>query len=182
MALQPGKLLIASPKLIDPNFHRTVILCFQSNPEGAAGLVLNRPTPVGVSEIWENVSTKTCPLTQPIYWGGPVEGPLMVLHSRLMLAEISLLPCVLFSVDREHLVTIVEEAKEPIRLFSGYSGWGPGQLDNEILEGSWLVADTHESFVFSDPDTQWKRACESFGAEVLFKGQRIRPPSDPLLN
>ncbi len=182
MTLHPGKLLIASPKLIDPNFYRTVILCFQFNEDGAAGLVLNRPTPVGVGEVWENVSTNPCPLSQPIFWGGPVEGPLMILHSRLMLAEISLLPCVLFSVDREHVVSIVEDGKQPVRLFSGYSGWGPGQLDAEILEGSWFVSDTNEAFVFSDPDTQWKRACQLLGEEVLFKGLGIRLSGDPLLN
>lgn len=181
MLLKPGKLLIASPKLLDENFYRSVVLLFQHDEEGAAGVVLNRVTNVSIGKVWETISSQPCPIEQMIHWGGPVQGPLMALHGRLMMAEIALLPKVLFSVDREHVVAIVEEAHSPLRLFSGYAGWGPQQLEGEIAEGSWYVVEVDDQFVFSDPESQWKRACESLGMQILFPGLLVKP-QDPWLN
>lgn len=182
MEPQVGSLLIASPHLLDPNFFRSVVLLFQYDEEGAAGLVLNRPLQVSTNEIWPQISPNACAVQAPVYGGGPVGGPLMALHSRLMYSEICCLACVLFSVDRDHVVAVVEEGKPPLRIFSGYAGWGPGQLEREIQEGSWMITATSDSFVFSEPDTQWRRACDSLGRQIVFGDHSVRPRIDPLLN
>ena len=69
-----GHLLVASPKLVDPNFFHTVVLLVQHNQEGALGLVLNRPLQTTVQEMWQEVGESQCEVDQPLHQGGPCEG------------------------------------------------------------------------------------------------------------
>src|SRR5687767_11112387 len=83
-----GQLLIASPKLVDPNFFHTVILLVQHNDEGALGLVLNRPLRTTVKEMWREVAEdEECEVEGPLHQGGPCEGALMVVHADAAEAE-----------------------------------------------------------------------------------------------
>jgi len=67
-----GSLLIATPDLVDPNFHRTVVLLLLHSEEGAMGIVLNRPTATTVSAVWDEISDAECECQHPVNWGGPV--------------------------------------------------------------------------------------------------------------
>src|SRR5581483_3921347 len=119
-----AQFLIASNELVDPNFFRTVVFLFRHNEEGAAGVVINRRMTATVKQVWEQVSESTCECDAPLHMGGPVEGPLMALHSDEALSEMTVLPDVYVSTGREMLEKLVEKNEQPLRFFVGYAGWG----------------------------------------------------------
>lgn len=177
-----GHLLIAIPELADPNFFRSVVLVIQHDEAGATGVVLNRPSNMTVAEVWAEVSEQACDCLQPVHVGGPVEGPLIALHSSLNLGESLVLPGVLVSMSREQLDDLVSQTEYPFRLFSGYSGWGPGQLENEISVGGWLIMPAQPEHVFASPDELWKQVCAAVGASVMKAQMGKHVPVDPSLN
>lgn len=182
MAIEAGNILIATNELMDSNFFRTVVLLFQYDSDGAAGLVLNRPLNLGLAQVWHDVAQKTCPSDQNLYWGGPVEGPLMVLHSRLMLAEIPIMAKVFLSTQRDSIDEVLTEAAPPFRAFSGYAGWGAGQLDQEVALGGWFVMPGDVDFVFGEPSSQWRRACQRLGEQVMYQYNQTPPIGDSANN
>jgi putative transcriptional regulator len=156
-----GRLLVAEPMLGDPNFDRTVILMVEHSPEGALGLVLNRPTDLAVGEAlpeWRHL------VTDPpvLHVGGPVEERRGWCLARLVdgvgragfvpvLGDVGLLD---LELDPLELVGEVTAA----RLYAGYSGWGPGQLEDELAEDAWFVVDADEEDPFlPDGASLWER-------------------------
>jgi putative transcriptional regulator len=179
-----GQLLIASPHLPDPNFEHTVVLMIQHNQQGALGLVLNRPSDSRLREIWEQVTDQPCPADQPIYVGGPVPGPLMAIHTRKSCVEEEVRRGIYFATQREHLEELVRENAQPFHVFSGYSGWGEGQLENEMEAGGWLTCPATRKLVFPPPgENIWKKAVQQIGSEILRSSLHIEGVSDdPSLN
>jgi putative transcriptional regulator len=156
-----GRLLVAEPWLSDPNFARTVVFMIEHHREGAVGVVLNRPTEVAIAEVladWQQL-VNAPPV---LHIGGPVEqGSVLGLGWSERDA-----PVVGWSeiIDRVGTLDLhVEPAMlvgelAAVRLFAGYSGWGPGQLDGELDEGAWFVVDALPPDVFDpDPETLWRR-------------------------
>ena len=123
-------MLVASQKLLDPNFNRTVVLIIQHGEQGALGLVLNRQLEITMDEVWQQISEQPCLLDAALHQGGPCEGTLMVLHTDPALAAMEVLPGVYFSTDKDDLEQLVASSNDdrPIKFFTGYSGWGPEQL------------------------------------------------------
>jgi putative transcriptional regulator len=152
-----GHLLIASPRLMDPNFARSVVLIVQHNESGAMGLILNRPLDVNVQTVWEQVSETPCFLDEPMHQGGPCEGPLMVLHDDAKLSQISVIPGVNWSTEKEALEQLVVQNNGSMKFFVGYAGWGAGQLEGELETGSWLTVAANEEMVFSESEDQWEQ-------------------------
>lgn len=178
-----GRLLAASPALEDPNFIRAVILMVEHGPNGALGVVLNRPTDKTVGELWREVGAPTCASQQPVYLGGPVSGPLLSLHTNRSLAEIEVLPEVYLSAKRECLDALAREDDEWVKIFVGHSGWGGGQLERELEEGAWLVADANKSLVFEGQEDLWEKVCQQIGDDVFRGALGIRDfPEDPSAN
>jgi len=177
-----GQLLIAVPSLADANFFRSVVLLLQHDDQGAMGLVLNRPSDVSVAEVWLEAFGVEVDSAAQLHFGGPVEGPLILLHARYEFSETAVLPEVYMSLERHALQSIVDQDHQPWRLFSGYSGWGAGQLEAEIEVGGWLLLPTDSQTVFSDTSQLWKRVCNRFGAEILNDQWKGKLPSDPSLN
>lgn len=178
-----GKLLVAVPQLPDENFYRTVVLILRHDEHGALGLILNRPTPITLSKIWQKISGGNSDLQEPVYFGGPVQGPLMAIHCHFSVAEDDILPGVFYSARREQLDALVDEKKLPFKIFTGHSGWGSGQLENELKAGGWLVVESTYEHVFDEPDSLWKRVCEDFGNNILVAEKfRSKIPINPLLN
>src|SRR3982751_5237695 len=98
-----GHLLISSPRLMDPNFVRTVVLMVQHGEEGALGLILNRPLQATVRDVCEKVLETPCEIEAPLHQGGPCEGPLMVLHTDAdggIGGEVEVMPGVHFTAER----------------------------------------------------------------------------------
>jgi putative transcriptional regulator len=153
MSSLAGYLLVARPVLNDPNFNRTVVLVLQHGPEGAFGLVVNRP-----------VESEKLPF--PIYLGGPckLEG-MMLLHGHADWMEDTedgrICPGVFLgnSACAERVADAEPGQKLRFKMFSGYSGWGPQQLEGELAEKSWAVVRATSEYLFDTPvEDLWTRA------------------------
>ena len=179
-----GKFLLAKPSLVDPNFSQTVVLLLGgNNEEGAFGLVLNRSSAKKIKTLWEALLRQPCSHEENIFLGGPVEGPLTALHRVRAFGDSEILPDLFLSSSREQLEKLVEKQVEPIRFFVGGSGWGSGQLVNEIKEGAWFVGQAISSIVFTDPTELWPTLLETFGKTLLSEMLPIKQfPEKPNLN
>ena len=156
-----GRLLVASPQLEDPSFRRSVVLMLEHGDDGALGLVVNRPLEVRVDAV---LPTWQPHVTTPgvLFAGGPVgrdgalglaavpgdgEGPHGV---RRILGALGL-------VDLDATAETVMVGVAGLRIFAGHAGWGPGQLETELEEGSWFVVDAESRDAFSDtPGELWR--------------------------
>jgi putative transcriptional regulator len=178
-----GHLLIASPLLLDPNFAKTVVLLIQHSPQGALGVVLNRPTSKKVKEFWKEISSTPCESEARVCLGGPVSGPLMAVHTNQFFAEMEILPGVFFAAKREHLDGLVLQQDDPLKIFFGHAGWGPGQLDNEIKAGGWLTMAATTEYIFYPGDDLWERVSKQASRSSLQSMLKIKHfPQDPSMN
>jgi putative transcriptional regulator len=154
-----GKLLLAGPNLLDPNFFRTVVLVLDHDEQGAFGLVVNRRSEIPLVNVLE----RWAPFARPdsyVYLGGPVApeaGFALARAASNDLTGVSPLRDGWAVVDLEADPTIVGPELTQLRIFSGYAGWGPGQLDAELMaDGGWIVVDAHPGDPFSlDTDDLW---------------------------
>ena len=184
-----GRLLVATPLLGDPNFRRTVILIVEDEPEeGTLGVVLNRPTEVQVGQVLESWTDL---VTGPsvVFRGGPVSP-----NSALALAlargddeplgwrslEGSDLTSRIGLVDLEAPPELLAGGITSLRVFAGYAGWGPGQLQAEIEEGAWYLLAGEPTDAFgAEPERLWPEVLRRQGGEFAIVATY---PDDPLLN
>jgi putative transcriptional regulator len=216
-----GRLLVATPALADPNFDRAVVLLLDHDEEGSLGVVLNRPTPVGVADIlapWAALAGEP----GVVFQGGPVS-----LDSALGVAVIpgglsgsSDVPSLesgarpgggdtdgfgapatdmaestrtgdeplgwrrvhgaIGLVDLEAPPELLAAALGSLRIFAGYAGWGPGQLEDELVEGAWYVVESEPGDVSSpDPEQLWRAVLRRQRNELAMVATY---PDDPSLN
>jgi len=158
-----GRFLVASADLLDPNFYHTVILLISyGEEEGAMGLVINRPTTILPRRILPGVAGLTR-YNGPMFFGGPVMLDHIVFMWRGDGSEAGgevVFGRVRISDSRSLLDALAEKATDPggMRIYAGYAGWAPGQLDFELLQGGWRVVAASETMVFAeDPGTVWER-------------------------
>jgi putative transcriptional regulator len=172
-----GYFLISEFDLMDPNFYRSVILMIAHDDEGAFGLVVNRPSQVTLGEVIEGVED-TPAASIPVYVGGPVQqNALFVLHTSGSRAGAAAgvkepLEGLCFEPATKSLLeyltgewAALPEADRPaVRIYAGYSGWGPGQLESELKRESWVVLKATEQVVFDpDPQATWAEALAKKG-------------------
>jgi putative transcriptional regulator len=186
-----GKLLIAEPMLEDPNFDRTVVLMIEHTPDGALGVVLNRPTELEVDAVlgeWAPLAASP----QVLYMGGPVQQNGVLALARLRPADdrdgddllhtpgwTSVLGDI-GTVDLNADPQDVAGGVDSVRFFAGYSGWGGGQLEAELAEGAWLVVPADPGDVFApDPETMWRAVLRRQGGKVAMLAHF---PAHPSLN
>ncbi len=161
-----GHLIVAAPKLRDPNFFKTVVLMVQHNDEGALGLVLNRPLEATIEAAWEQVSETPCHAEGPLHQGGPCEGPLMVVHTHETASDIEVFPGVYFTTEREKIEWLMKHNDGAIKFFVGYAGWAAGQLENEIQENGWLHCAADADLIFGgDVEHKYERALRKIGID-----------------
>lgn len=179
-----GHLLVASRKLRDPNFRLTVVYILEHNDDGALGVVLNRPADRTVREVWEAVDFEPCDCEQNLNLGGPVQGPLIAVHTCKKLADKELPTSGLYvSMQKETVDPLVRQKKHPFRLYTGNSGWGGGQLEGELKVGGWLVTPAKLDDVFADPAKCWFDVTRRIGLAIMLPG--VSPdevPEDPTVN
>jgi putative transcriptional regulator len=147
----PGKFLVASTDLLDPNFVETVVLLVDYSSEGALGVIVNRPTDTLVSEALPELG-ELSESSGRIWLGGPVAQwqLVMLARSETELAQARpVMGDLYFSASRSALESVVTEQGE-YRLYAGYAGWSAGQLDQEIERGGWRVMAAEIAMVF-DP-------------------------------
>ncbi len=170
-----GRLLVSAPWMDDPNFTKSVVLILAHSADGAFGIVINDESSTGSSTIADVVGPAWAALVAPpesIFVGGPCE-PTSVIALGLVT-----------HTDRQAEVTVVnlnEDTPNPaiqlVRLFAGYAGWGPDQLDNELSRGGWFVADADLlDGLTSNPDQLWTAVLQRNGDPYS------RLPPDPRLN
>lgn len=175
-----GSLLIAGPDLFDPNFRRVVVLVGEHTEEGALGVVLNRPSPATVEEIVPSLAHVAGP-GELLFFGGPVQPEAVVILAEFdqpERAEMLVLDRIGFLIGE-----VDPERTGPIgraRVFAGYAGWGPGQLEAELEESSWLIEPGRPDDVFAPHDHDlWRRAVRRKGADFATLSLM---PFDPTLN
>jgi len=175
-----GRLLISSGGLYDPNFRHTVVLVGEHNADGALGIVLNRALNVTVEQILPPLSTLV-PQGEALFQGGPVQPENPVLLAELVrpeLADILVFESVGFLVGE--VPADIQPNILRARVFAGYSGWGPGQLETEMDVDTWIVEPARVDDVFTDaPDLLWSRVLERKGPEYR---SMSRMPYDPSMN
>jgi len=171
-----GKILIAMPGMGDARFEKSVIFVCAHSPEGAMGLIVNKPVKeLGFKDLVSQleIGIGTCACDCGVHFGGPVEpGRGFVLHSKDYSSDLSTL-----TVGEEFCMTATTDVLEKLAagagpehaiMALGYAGWGPGQIEQEILANGWLTCDASLSLVFEEADTaKWEAALKILGVDAL---------------
>ena len=175
-----GHLLVAGPALVDPNFWRTVVLVGEHSDEGALGIVLNRSSETLVEEALPELMLLSDEMGA-VHVGGPVQPSAVVVLAdfaepdraeSLVVESVGFLPS---EIDPDELGEL-----RRARVYVGYAGWGPGQLDAELEEGSWIVEEALPDDVFTDnPEELWSAVLRRKGGP--FSLLAAMPP-DPSRN
>ncbi len=176
-SLAPG-FLLATPMLEDPNFRRTVVLLFHHTPEGAIGLVVNRPSKRTLGDLLDLIEAKTGPAADPlrhlpVLVGGPVapgSGWLIFEGKDEGGMSFTVLDDLKVTGSMDVFRRMLEHGPEgQVAFLLGYSGWGPGQLDHEMEVGAWMTAPVSKDAVFRWPfHERWRRAYLSLGIDPDF--------------
>ncbi len=177
-----GHFLLATRHLHDSNFFRSAVLLLEHNTEGAMGLIVNRPSSVNVAHgLAGHFDVTNC--NEVIYLGGPVEpSAFIMLHNNAEWGntELEILPGVFVGNSAEAFESVVMDTQEPgsstiYRIYSGYAGWGEGQLEHELARGDWFSLEASADHVFHpQPIEVWDSLLSEF-----HKQHRILPiPSD----
>ena len=175
-----GQLLVASPALLDPNFHRAVVLVTEHTEDGAAGLVLNRPSPVEVAGAVPQLEPVVDDGEQ-VWVGGPVQPEAVLVLGEFLDPDDAAVP--LFgalgfpSLDEPDSVAAVTTRR---RIFAGYAGWGSGQLEDELAREDWILEEAQPDDAFTDdPDELWRDVLRRKGGIYELVS---RMPEDPRVN
>ncbi len=181
-SLAAGALLVAEPPMADPNFKRSVVLLCEHSAEGSLGLILNKPSVMQLSEV----SGLQLPSGLQLGIGGPVQPDTLhfvhpfgdQIEGALLIAE-----GIWWGGDLESLLARIDEEQIDalgIRFFLGYSGWGDGQLEEEVDEGGWIVLSATDSLVFSNGDDElWRQILRKLGGEYALLSTF---PDNPRMN
>ena len=180
-----GKLLVASPSVVDPLFGRSVCLVMHHDEDGAIGVLLNRPLQSGPAALLKMLGVKPAPGASPaggssrftmasppassagmtsggesarraVHFGGPHSGPVVALHGQRDLAEAETGAGVYVAAQKEHLEELVKPGLTgPMRLIVGHAAWQSGQLEAEIEAGLWYLLPATADRVFESDDSMW---------------------------
>lgn len=182
-----GKLLVSSPALVDPNFRKTVVLVAHHDDEGAIGLVLSRPSTVPAVDAVPALDGLPG-AGDPVFVGGPVQPEAFMALAEFddvsdaaapIFGDVGFVPAG-GSETEGAAAEDVQLSIRRVRLFAGYAGWGPGQLEAELEEPSWIVVDAETDDPFADdPDELWRTVLHRKGGPFSLMENM---PFDPGLN
>lgn len=179
-----GRLLVATPSLVDPNFASAVVLVLDHDGDGSLGVVINRPSAITVASVLPDWAASVDP-PEVLFEGGPVSTDAAL--------AVALVPdsgsdpigfrC-LFGrtgiIDLDTPPEVLAPAITRMRVFAGYAGWGSGQLEAEIEEGSWYVVDSSAHDIFAaEPGGLWSAVLRRQPGSLAWVSTR---PPDPTLN
>jgi putative transcriptional regulator len=180
MSLAPA-LLLSMPQLLDPNFARTVVLLCEHAAEGAFGLIVNRPSDISAAEAVSLTPAIETPNDLPLLIGGPVEphrGWILTAQAPVEVEHRELGAGLYLSASPVLLRRALMSRPLPKRtvVLAGYAGWGPGQLDQELEQSSWLIMPVELDLIFEIPAAaSWEMAIRRLGADphLLHMGQGV---------
>ena len=163
-------LLLSMPQMQDPNFARTVVLLCDYLPDGAFGLVLNRPAGLAASEMVRLSPPAIAPNDLPLFIGGPVQperGWMLVTEPPANEEYRTIVEGLYLTASPDVLRSVLEAHPVPrARVIAGYAGWGPGQLDEELAQSAWLMGEVELDLIFDvAPDAMWETAIRRLGAD-----------------
>ncbi|KMT66393.1 YqgE/AlgH family protein [Catenovulum maritimum] len=165
-------LLIAMPSLEDKYFERTVTYICEHDENGAMGIVINHPTDIILTELLEQIEIETTGKSIndkiPVYAGGPVNVERgFVIHSpkKGLKSSLKLSDDIMVTTSRDILESIgTSEEPENVLICLGYAGWDKDQLEEELLENTWITIPATAEILFNTPIHQrWQRATETLG-------------------
>jgi putative transcriptional regulator len=175
-----GRFLVARRDLDDPHFRRSVIYLLRHGPQGSAGLIINRPSGLNLSDAVSGINDGDA-TSRPIFFGGPVEfntvSMLIRNEQESRLIE-HIADDVYLSGDRSVLERLLSEKKPDTALhfYLGHAGWLPGQLGREIQQEDWYVIATDPAVIFSArPEAIWKRLIEKLDPSGLYAANKGNP-------
>ena len=170
-----GHLLIANGNLFGATFRQTVILIADHDDDGALGYVLNQTSEMVVDRA--ALTPGLSALDDRVFTGGPVHPQVLTVLAEF--AESDGSPRIVFDSVGFH--SVEEPSSTPLRarIFAGYSGWGPGQLESELAENSWITAPATADLVFGEPSEMWQLALRAMGGEYALLATM---PYDPGMN
>lgn len=177
-----GQLLLDSGQLRGSFFQRTVVLICQHDAEGAFGLVLNRSAGSNAGDMI--VADLPEPLkTSPLFLGGPVQpSALSFLLTDAFIPDANVMPNLTLGHSLDTLIELGESfsATQRVKMFAGYAGWSPGQLEDEIKRDAWLTHPASLELIFDTrPEQLWQRILRQKGGQYRLLAQM---PEDPSLN
>jgi putative transcriptional regulator len=167
-----GRLLVATPPLVDPNFDRTVVLMLEHGDDGAIGVVLNRPSGTHIDDVLPEWRSLAAP-PPSVFVGGPVSPEAVIalgLAPGHRPAE-GFAPILgdLGTVDVARDPLDLEVPLDQLRVFAGYAGWAPGQLEDELDQNAWFVVDLRREDPFApDPEQLWRSVLRRQRGEIAF--------------
>lgn len=173
-----GRLLISKPVLHDPNFDGTITLLLEHGPEGALGLILNRPSQLTIADafpLWASASAEP----GVVFSGGPVERNAMIVLGTSS-TEAGPLSLGMHSIDLDEGSPPRADGVDRIRVFAGYAGWGVSQLESELAQDAWWTAEATPDDVFCPhPEELWPSILRREGGEMEWFAHY---PEDPSTN
>ncbi len=174
-------LLVASPDIQDPNFHQSVVFLLSDDEEGSFGLILTNPSHILGAQVGKKLGIPVAgkAATTPVHQGGPVDPDRgFVLHGREDVADDApVVPGVYVDAPERVLATLLKDGETNARLYVGYCGWAPGQLQAEVDRGDWVVMPATAHAIFDvAPDELWNSFQAEHGADAGVRGRvRARP-------
>lgn len=180
---QSGALLVAPPMMLDPNFHRAVVLLCEHSDEGSFGLILNRPLTLSLGDVLQDLPDAQAPVLST---GGPVQPDTLHFihrHGDVIPKSIEILDGIFWGGDFDLLKALVADGRttaRDIRFFLGYAGWSPGQLADEVEQGGWILTMADGDALFPEqPDQLWRAVLRRMGGEYALLSNF---PADPRMN
>ncbi len=166
--------LIAMPSLEDPRFHQTVTYIIEHDEEGAMGMVINQPMDVDFDELFEHLEIETSDDfigNKKIMSGGPVQVERgFIIHKPFgeWDSTMNINDHISVTTSKDILSAISkQQGPEDVEVVLGYAGWGEGQLDQEMLENSWLSVPADPDIIFHTPaELRWKAAANLIGVDI----------------
>lgn len=177
-----GKILLSEPFMLDPNFKRSVVFLCAHDEEGSLGFVLNHKAKVTIPELFPEFDY----LDINLYYGGPVEPNTVHYLHKLgdVIPDSELITDGIYWSGSFEVLKILMAQKQvgpkDVKFFIGYSGWGPGQIEDELKENSWFVTSAKNDDIFNDqPDKLWNDILKDMGGDYK---QVSNYPENPMLN
>jgi len=170
-----GHFLVAAADVTDENFARSVVLMLRHDGAGATGLVINRPMDITVADAMGDIIDEAAAIDEPLYQGGPCEGPIFSLHDNREVEGEEVAGSIRVTIDQKSIKRLLKKRKGRTRFFTGYAGWGPLQIESELARDGWLIVPASHDDIFADSDRIWEKMIARSNLLKFVRPDRIPP-------